>query len=94
MKTIWKFEVPVDDRVLVLDLPRYGRIVHVAAPYGTVDRVFFWVEFELEMAEFTDSRAFLVVGTGHGFSPEWEQIGTVVTSSLGLVWHLLERKSL
>jgi hypothetical protein len=80
--TIYRYEVPVDDRWHALELT--GAVLHVGA--RRLDVVEFW-------ALHTDSpphrREYRVFGTGHPLDGG-RHVGTVVHPSL--VWHLFARE--
>lgn len=86
MKTIFKYTVPVNDHIAVLNIPHGARILHVDAN-GDIDTVYFWAEVERDNA--AESRFFQVFGTGHTIPDTAKWIGTTTTSAL-LVWHLYE----
>jgi hypothetical protein len=88
--TIYKYTVPIDDRVHAFELPRPAEIVHVGTTTGdSWDHVQFWavVEPGSEVAE-TRRRHFIVVGTGHPWPPGAWYKGTAIFPPF--VWHLLE----
>lgn len=85
MRRIFKYEVPVDDRVHSIDLTS-GPVLHVDQQYNDVGRVFFWAWNDDQ--DITSARQFLVVGTGHLTPSGTVYVGTVQVGPL--VWHLLE----
>lgn len=78
---ILRYEIPVDDQEHEL---RVGRIVHVAA--RTPEAVEVWAEDYVHPW----GRKFMVVGTGHDFPLGWRHVGSALSFSGYLVWHLLE----
>ena len=83
--TIYRYEVPVDDRWHTLRLS--GPIVHVAA--RQLDVVEVWALATGNPEHESQFRAF---GTGHPLPAERiRHVGTALTASGRLVWHLFER---
>ncbi|GIF08696.1 DUF7352 domain-containing protein [Actinoplanes siamensis] len=82
-RTIYRSAIPVDDGQHVLDLT--GPIVHVAT--RSEDYVEVWHIHN--PGEPADARTFRVYGTGHP-DVEGVHVGTAVTPSGRLVWHLME----
>jgi hypothetical protein len=107
MRTIWKYEIPVDDAGTKLELPNTAKVIHVALKPDTIDALNFWVEFDpadIEPKSRNRSvRLFQVFGTGHTIreAPDtppvlrWQHCGSAITApdQFGnpLVWHLYER---
>ncbi len=85
---IYKYDVPVDDKLHEFDIPKGGRIVHIQSQSG-FDSVQFWAMVNPH-AERVDVRRFLVVGTGHDFGNTFYHVGSTVVLGGKLVWHLLE----
>lgn len=88
-RTIWKFEVPIDDDEHVIN-SRFGLlspIIHVALT-PSQDSINFWTEV------FTSGnivrRVFRSFGTGFTLPPEYEHRGSVRNPDGILVWHLYE----
>lgn len=86
-KYIYKYTVPVDDRVHGVTLDAGVKILHVDCT-GNYAMVEFWALHDDTQTE-TEERWFQVVGTGHPLPPDAAYVGSVVTS-VGLVWHLME----
>ena len=82
-QTIYRYEIPVDDRWHPLQLS--GRIVHVDCRNMHVVEV--W-------ALHTDgpvvTRHFRAYGTGHPLPPDVQHVGTAIAPGGQLVWHLIE----
>ncbi len=84
MITIWKFEVPINDKVTKIEMPMGARIVHVGAQH--TDTLTFWAMVDKDLP--TQWRSFTVIGTGHEFANYWLHVGSVLMEPF--VWHLLE----
>lgn len=86
MRAIWKFPVPVDDR-LTIKMPKGARVLTVQAQGR---EMCIWAEVQTQAAE--EKRYFAVFGTGHemlhgmGYSDVY--VGTVQIGKF--VWHLYE----
>lgn len=86
-KQVLRWYVPVDDR----DHPiGAGRVVHVACRGDDIDVVTVWTE-ETDETKKTVGRRARVYGTGQPVPAGDEHIGTAVTSTGRLVWHLYSR---
>jgi len=89
VRTIWKFPLPVADRILV-DMP-FGAKVLTAQRQGPF--LCLWAEVYSDRS--TVSRIFRVFGTGHEMPAEFgyedRYVGTVQFD--GLVWHVYEQLS-
>lgn len=84
-RTIFRQVIPVNDQWHTLELS--GPIIHVATRHE--DCVEIW--FINDPAAETETRAFRVVGTGHTMPPALAtHVGTAITPSGRLVWHLME----
>lgn len=84
-RRILRYEVPVDDAWHEIEL-RGGKPLHVAARRRDV--VEFWAHHD-ESLPVTETRRFIVVGTGHPLpSVPTHYHGTALAGEL--VWHLLE----
>lgn len=82
---IFRYQVPVDDQVHVIDLN--GNPYHVGC--RDPEQVEFWAIHRDGVP--TKARRFLVVGTGHELPPEPRRVwGTAVAPGGALVWHLIE----
>jgi hypothetical protein len=87
VKTVFRQLIPVDDQWHTLELS--GPIIHVAA--RREDAVEFW--FIDDPAADPEMRAFRVVGTGQPLAPALaHHVGTAITPSGQLVWHLMEHE--
>lgn len=84
MKTIWKFDVPVDDRVSVL-MPQSAEILCVQMQLG---KPCIWARVDPEAPE--ELRRFAWRGPGHDADGLGKYLGTVQTHSGRLVFHLFE----
>jgi len=85
-RTVFRYEVPVDDGWHVLRLS--GPILHVDTRRPSVVEVCALVGVESEA-----DRAFRVFGTGQPLPPAADQhIGTAIPPGTGLVWHLWEHE--
>lgn len=86
-RSIFRTAIPVDDEWHVLSLT--GPIVHVATRGEDYVEVWFIEEKGAEPEE----RAFRVVGTGQPMAPALaHHVGTAITPSGCLVWHLMEHE--
>lgn len=85
-RTIWKFEIPVDDRWHEVNMPAPAKIVH-AACVGAYGTVWVWAEVTPEGKE-TDARKLRVFGTGHPIPDEATYVGTA--PSAPFIWHVYE----
>lgn len=81
---IFKYEVPVDDRVHRHELT--GPILHVGLQRPGV--VTFWAMHHDSIAVPWPGE-FVVIGTGHPLRADMMYVGTVLDGSF--VWHLLKR---
>lgn len=86
MRTVWKWTVPLDGKVIGMPVGAY--IVHVAAQFNQADSVQFWAEVDDDHA--CQDRRFTVVGTGEVFDPSAIYVGTAIGANGGSVWHLYE----
>lgn len=85
MRTVYHYVVPVDDHAHRIGLT--GPIVHVASRYETA--VEFWAIADVNAEE--TLHWFQVIGTGHAMpEPSKGVVGSAVTPSGQLVWHLIE----
>ncbi len=81
---ILRYEVPVDDQPHTITC---GPVLHVACR-DSIDVVELWAVRQPRRSE--QPRTFQVFGTGQPIPDGWEWRGTVVVSSVRLVWHLHE----
>lgn len=86
MRSIWKFEVPIDD-VFTTAIPRGATILSVDEQHGTV-----WMWAEVDPDASKEKRSFRLAGTGHSMPANEERrfIGTVFLHGGSLVFHLFE----
>lgn len=85
MRRVYRTSVPVDDGWHTITMR--GPILHVATRFE--DQVEVWHLDDDETA--ASDRTFRVVGTGHSFAPALAtHVGTAITPSGVLVWHLFE----
>ena len=85
MKTIWKFQLSIED-IVSLEMPKGARVLH----FGTQGlNPVLWVL--VDPSATVESRRFRIVGTGHEINDEdtLSYIGTVMCLQ-GLVFHLFE----
>ena len=87
MKVIYKYEVPVDDKVYHFNFPKEAEIVKVACQKDS-NIVTFWAVIDLNQP--IHLRFFTVVGTGQPFEDDYEYTGSCLTADANWVWHLLE----
>ena len=86
MRTVWKYDVPVDDKVWPYDLPEGARPVHVECS----DPVEVSVWFEVDTQAKREERRFVVIGTGHPAPDGGTYVDTATVLDGRLVWHLYE----
>ena len=89
MRTIWKYPLPVQDRV-ELEMPDGAEILTVASDTG---EPCLWAAVETERPK--GKRVLHIVGTGHPMPPEsanWWYIGTFFVPRPGivLVFHVFD----
>jgi hypothetical protein len=88
-RQVFRTAIPVDDSWHTIELS--GPIVHVATRFE--DYIEIW--FINDPAATPQLRAFRTLGTGHPLPPAAAtHIGTAVTPSGNLVWHLFEHERL
>lgn len=83
VSTVWKYDVPVDDQVHVVDMPP-GFVIGVACQRPNC--VTFWAEVDSDAP--VASRSFVVIGTGHIVPDESIHLGIAFDGPF--VWHLYE----
>lgn len=89
MKTIWKYQLPIDDDTSV-SMPKDATILHLdeGDDYSHLN-IWAWVDtYSLD-----EVRDFTIVGTGHPadhITDHHEYVATVVCRNLPLVWHVFE----
>jgi len=90
MKTIYKYEIPIQDH-FTLELPRNAEILVVQTQFSKPQ---LWALVDLEAP--IKKREFRVSGTGHDLTEDYhkikEYIGTFQIENGGLVFHLFELK--
>ena len=104
MKTIYKYEIPIQDH-FTLELPRNAEIltvqtqkVKVEELYEKHERPFIWalVDIDSNKTMILEKRYFRVSGTGHDLTEDYckikEYIGTFQIKQHDLVFHLFELK--
>lgn len=85
-RTVWKFEVPVDDDWHEIELPAPAKIVHVGTQPGGMPgyrKITFWAEVDPSSQQ-TYRRKFRIYGTGHTISGQ--HVGSTFDGPF--VWHL------
>lgn len=90
MRTIWKYEVEIADKI-VLDLRVPHRVIHVGKQNPDPHTITFWVLEDTEAPQ--RPRLFHIVGTGHEVPEPLtadDHVGTVIDIPFGLVWHVFE----
>ena len=87
MKTIWKYELPMQEDVY-LQMPEGAEVLSVGEQHG---RLCLWALVDDNAC--TEGRAFSIRGTGYPADGVETQthIGTVVTAGGALVWHVFEQ---
>jgi hypothetical protein len=95
-RTVYKYDVPVDNKSHLFVIPGPSKIVHVECQ-RTATTVQFWAEVPTDVAHADhDHRLFQVFPTGIPIPEEpdpsqyWQHVGTAVTVGGALVWHLYE----
>lgn len=93
MRTVYKYEIPVDDEPHEITVLSPGLQFDPLAIKAFVDRVWVWFEVDT-LLDKSSQRTLQVFGTGHAI-PEHEDkvarwVGTDIDMSTGLVWHLYE----
>ena len=86
MRTVWKYNIPIQNQRGHFYIPEGGKIVHVACQQPHI--LSFWVELETD--NIVESRMFVICGTGHLILANLGYIGTALDDEL--VWHLYEKK--
>lgn len=89
MRVIYKYPIPIQD-VVKNDIPVGGEILKFAMQKG---QAFIWVLIDPDQKE-TETRHFLVIGTGHKITDtehcDGKYIDTVFINDGSLVFHLFE----
>lgn len=81
-KVIYKYTFSILQTVTI-KMPRGARIVHTGEQSGSVCM---WAEVDTDAA--TESRVFVVYGTGQTINPAHNYVGTVFIGPF--VWHIYE----
>jgi hypothetical protein len=85
MKTIWKYDVPIDDNDTEILMPSGAKILHVTIQMPHI--ITFWAIVNNSLLE---TRTFRVFGTGQEIPDEYNYyLGTIMDKQF--VWHLLEK---
>ncbi len=87
MRTIWKYNLPVEKERDTFYIPKGGTIVYVACQRPRI--VSFWVEVDDDDEGWP--HRFVVVGSGHGILTNLAYCGTAIDGLY--VWHLYEKLS-
>jgi hypothetical protein len=82
MKTIWKYDLIVENMEGEYYIPKGGKVIHVDCIQPGI--VNFWVEVNTDNPE--EFRQFEIVGTGHPVLYNAKYIGTAIDSPY--IWHL------
>lgn len=94
MRTIYKYEIPVGERDVQVQMLRGAKILSIGQQ-GDPHTIVVWAEVENDEPAMV-SRFFQIYGTGHPFDPlttiDGEFIGTVNNHPIPLVWHVYEVK--
>lgn len=89
MKTIHRFEVPLDGQVHEFELNAGTAGSPVAVANGQWGHgIEFWAVVDNE--HHTTARRFTIVGTGHELPKGAAYVGTAPRTHDGFVWHLVE----
>jgi hypothetical protein len=84
MKTVWKYEVPIDDQRHEVLIPEFAEIIGCGMQREML--IAFWAVVKNE--EHLVPRYFRVVGTGHPIDEAEDVCGSVLDGQF--VWHLVE----
>jgi hypothetical protein len=84
MKTIWKFQIPIQDE-FELYLPYIHRVLLTALQD---EKPMMWVEVDTSSSKNIPFK-FFVEGTGHEIEPSTVHVGSWIQPPF--VWHLYER---
>lgn len=85
MRTIWKFDLDVDDSAQVKNMPQDAEILFIHQQDGLL---MMWASVVPERA--LVKRKFAVHGTGHPIPQDHEYVGSAVMPPF--VWHVFEIK--
>ena len=92
MRTIWKYDIPVDGEVHEIHVPGPAHFRH-ADVQNDPGVVSVWFEVESEGTG-THPIRYTVIGTGHKVPGNGRYVRSMVTAGGALVWHLYEIVSL
>lgn len=87
MKTVWKFQVPIDGQAHSFQVPRSAELAHVGMQ--TRGAVMVWLVVYTEAP--IEEMKLRVFGTGQEIPEPWEHVGTVQDDEF--VWHVFEEIS-
>jgi hypothetical protein len=85
-RSVWKYEVPIDDNWHEVLMPKAARLLHV----GQQNRLSVCVWADVDPTAPNVPRQLRVFGTGHYVPESARYIGTVQIQAMPLVWHLFE----
>ena len=86
MRTVWKYELEIRDGYQEVWMPPSAKVIHVAMQDMTLCM---WAALDTSHA-ITDTRIFLVTGTGHEVPEDVSHVGTCLMHEGLLVWHVWE----
>jgi hypothetical protein len=90
MRTVWRAEVPVDDREHQVTMPLSQRAPLMRVEARTPHIVEAWFEVDTDaLAPIT--YVMRVFGTGQPIPDEWAWLGTCLAAGGQLVWHLYHK---
>lgn len=85
MRTIWKYVISEHARPQSFQIPFGGKLCHVDVdPQGVGPAM--W--FEIDTEHTSETRSFIVLGTGDPISKGFEHIGTL--RDVAWIWHVFE----
>lgn len=85
MRTVHKYGIQVDDSLQDIQMPKDSTILHVDQQRNDL---FLWAEVRTDRK--TETRTFIVHGTGHSIDHDGHYVGTVMSAGGQLVWHVYE----
>jgi len=83
-RSIWKYDVPIDDGWHEVLIPSPGKVLHVDSQ-GAHGTVHVWAEVAPDSGELVPQR-FRAFGTGHSIPARSEYVGTALAGPF--VWHV------
>ena len=91
MKTVWKFELPIKDKVEI-EMPCGAQILCVDIQRNKLPPLPITIWALVDPAKSNEKVTFRIAGTGHGiYSPDYsEYIGTVLMENDRLVFHVFK----